>query len=156
MKLRPKFIEIIYNELDRGAFCKEDFIVNFEDSNFLVHIAFRGHKDYRFYIHETYNRNGPLSTIHMFSPDAKKIIESYESPGEYNLTQTVTHKSFEDAIEKITDWTHRIREDLISTRRYSQPSEDEIISSFQKQIDESIESENDYFTDQEESDLSDN
>jgi len=150
-KLRNSIITQILDYLESGDFCLEDFDIQFpDDSSTLATIAFKALRKYSFTLDETYQDNGPISSLVVFGKkDAEKVIRTIEKPGEYKNYESRTHDEIDAAILRVSRWVHNIREDIIHSRATVRAKIDELSEEFQKNIDENIDNPDSYFEENE-------
>ncbi len=150
--LKNSIIAEILNNLNYGDFCREDFTVEFPDeSSELAVIFFTALPKYSFRIEEHYIDGNRFASVlaSMQESEAKKVIRTIESPGDYRNDEKHNHQSIKPAVDRVVNWVENIREDLIHSRDAVRATIDDATAEFQSSIDESIDNPGEYFKDQE-------
>lgn len=152
--LKNSVIASILNQLEYGDFCREDFDLKFPDgSSVLAQITFTASPKYSFVIDEHQTGNRLATTIAFQEDETKKVIRTIESPGDYRNNESHTHSKIGSAVSRISDWVENIREDLVHSRDVLRTTVDDLSAEFQESIDEKIENPDDYFGEDEQSEL---
>lgn len=154
--LKNSIISEILSNLNYGDFCREDFITDFpDDSSALAKLVFSPMPKYEFEIEEhlTGGNSFMISLMQQTQTERKKVIRTIESPGDYKNNEYHTHDDISGAVDRIASWVRNIREDLIHSKDAVRMTIDEMASEFQSNIDENIESPEEYFQDQEKLEL---
>ena len=113
--LKNSIISEILDNLDRGNFCREGFIINFPDrSSTLAKLVFSSLTKYEFEIQEyiTHGNRFDLSLTY-YSGSEEKNIRTIESPGDYKNNEYHECDNISDAVNRVNNWVKNIREDLI-------------------------------------------
>lgn len=100
--LRKNVIDQIYNVVETTYFGSDNYQITFpENGTVLVKIVFLAQPSYYFLINETYNNDGRVQTN--------------EIPGEFKISDEYKELTINTAIERITKWANRVRQELTST-----------------------------------------
>lgn len=152
--LKNSVISRILSQLEYGDFCREDFDLTLPDgSSVLAEVKFRALPKYSFVIDEHHTGNKFALAIAFQENETKKVIRTIESPGDYRNSENHTHQDIGSAIDRISDWVRNIREDLVHSREVLRTTIDDLSAEFQESIDEKIENPEEYFGEDEQSDL---
>tara|TARA_R110000823_G_scaffold315310_1_gene446563 strand:- start:12349 stop:13059 length:711 start_codon:yes stop_codon:yes gene_type:complete len=152
--LKNSVISRILNQLEYGDFCREDFDLTLPDGSLvLAEVKFRALPKYSFVIDEHHTGNKFALAIAFQESETKKVIRTIESPGDYRNSENHTHQDIGSAVDRISDWVRNIREDLVHSRDVLRTTIDDLSAEFQESIDEKIENPEEYFGEDEQSDL---
>lgn len=147
--LKRTKISHIQNILDNGKYCLEDFETIFPaQGSVLVEIKFKAYPSFHLSIYEeTRNTMGAFALLSDPNQEIKTVIKCSMSPGEYKTEQVTRHDSIDNAISEIYSWVDNIKEELIALRRTRQHAEDDdVLSNFQKYLDEPIDEPESFFS----------
>jgi hypothetical protein len=154
--LKNSVVTSILNELEYGDFCREDFDLELPDgSSMLAKITFRALPKYSLVIDEHYTGNRFAVALAFQDNEAKKVIRTIESPGDYRNNESHIHSDIGSAVARISDWVRNIREDIVHSRDVLRTTIDDLSAEFQDSIDESLEDPDEYFEEDEQNELID-
>ncbi|WP_242453208.1 hypothetical protein [Photobacterium damselae] len=147
--LKRTKISQIQNILDNGKYCLEDFEAIFpEKGSVLVEIKFKAYPSYHLSIYEhTSNAMNVFTQLNNPNQEIKTVIKCSMSPGEYKTEQVTRCDNIDSAISEIYSWIDNIKEELIALRNTRQHAEeDDVLSNFQKYLDEPVDEPESFFS----------